>query len=119
MSTTVTQTVTVDNLFKDQFLAPELEEVTRLRDLSKKEVYKPTIVWRNVALFAALHFGSAIGLYQLIFEAKWMTVAWSVICWMISGIAITAGAHRLWAHKSYKARLPLRILLVAMNCVAF
>jgi len=119
MSTTVTQTVTVDNLFKDQFLAPELEEVTRLRDLSKKEVYKPKIVWRNVALFAALHFGAAIGLYQLIFDAKWMTVAWSVMCWVISGIAITAGAHRLWAHKSYKARFPLRVLLVAMNCVAF
>jgi len=119
MSTTITQTVTVDNVIKDQFLSAELEEVTRLRDLSQKDKYKPQIVWRNVALFAALHFGAAIGLYQLIFDAKWLTVAWTVICWTISGMAITAGAHRLWSHKSYKAKLPLRIILVAMNCVAF
>lgn len=25
---------------------------------------------------------------------------------------VAGGAHRLWSHKSYKAKLPLRILLV-------
>lgn len=28
-------------------------------------------------------------------------------------------AHRLWAHRSYKARLPLRILLTIFNTMAF
>lgn len=32
---------------------------------------------------------------------------------------ITAGAHRLWSHKSYKARLPLRIFLMLLQTVAF
>lgn len=34
-------------------------------------------------------------------------------------MAITAGAHRLWSHRSYKAKKPLRLILMLMNCVAF
>lgn len=29
-----------------------------------------------------------------------------------SGLGNTAGSHRLWCHKSYEARLPLRIFLM-------
>lgn len=35
-----------------------------------------------------------------------------------SAMGITAGAHRLWAHRSYKAKLPLRILLAFFNLIA-
>lgn len=31
---------------------------------------------------------------------------------------ITSGAHRLWAHRSYKAKLPLRIILGIFQTVA-
>ena len=34
------------------------------------------------------------------------------------GLGITGGAHRLWAHKSYHASTPLRILLMLFNCGA-
>jgi len=34
-------------------------------------------------------------------------------------VGITAGAHRLWAHRSYKAKLPLRVILVIFNSMAF
>lgn len=37
----------------------------------------------------------------------------------MSGLGITAGAHRLWAHRSYKAKLPLRIILMIFNTIAF
>ncbi|GBO98618.1 hypothetical protein EVAR_34244_1 [Eumeta japonica] len=36
-----------------------------------------------------------------------------------SGLGITAGAHRLWAHRSYKAKLPLRLTLLVLNSLAF
>lgn len=36
-----------------------------------------------------------------------------------AGIGITAGAHRLWAHKAYKAKWPLRLILMIANLVAF
>lgn len=31
------------------------------------------------------------------------------------GMGITVGAHRLWAHKSYIAFYPLKILLMLLN----
>lgn len=38
---------------------------------------------------------------------------------MYSGFGITAGAHRLWSHKAYKARFPLRVLLMILNTISF
>ena len=32
---------------------------------------------------------------------------------------ITAGVHRLWSHRAYKAKLPLRILLAICNSMAY
>lgn len=39
------------------------------------------------------------------------TIIVNLIFAYISGIGVTAGAHRLWTHRSYKARFPLQIFL--------
>ncbi|CAJ0603602.1 unnamed protein product [Cylicocyclus nassatus] len=108
----------VDEAIAEQFLAADLDEVAKLQEEGKKYNYKTVVVYRNVALFAALHIGSLIGLYQVVFQAKWQTVAWMVFLHIFGGLGITAGAHRLWSHRSYKAKLPVRILLMIMNCSA-
>ena len=36
----------------------------------------------------------------------------------LGAVGITAGAHRYWTHKSYSAKLPLRIILAALYCIA-
>lgn len=41
------------------------------------------------------------------------------ILFVLAEIGVTAGAHRLWAHRTYKAKLPLEILLMVMNSIAF
>lgn len=43
----------------------------------------------------------------------------ALVLYLASGLGITAGAHRLWAHRSYKAKLPLKILLTIFNTIAF
>lgn len=35
--------------------------------------------------------------------------------WVSYALGITGGSHRLWAHKSYKAKSPLKILLMLLN----
>jgi stearoyl-CoA desaturase (delta-9 desaturase) len=35
----------------------------------------------------------------------------------IGVVGVTAGAHRFWTHRSYKAKLPLRILLAAIYLI--
>ncbi|CAK9830062.1 Acyl-CoA Delta-9 desaturase [Anthophora retusa] len=37
----------------------------------------------------------------------------------MAGVGTTAGAHRLWAHRAYKARWPMRLLLMICQTVAF
>uniref|UniRef100_A0A0M3IMK2 Acyl-CoA desaturase n=1 Tax=Ascaris lumbricoides TaxID=6252 RepID=A0A0M3IMK2_ASCLU len=78
-----------------------------------------SIVWRNVILFVLLHLFALFGAYQIIFVAKWPTVLWTVVCWFLSVLGITAGAHRLWSHKSYKATWPARLFFMLCNCMAF
>merc|ERR1711970_627476 len=70
------------------------------------------IVWRNIALFVYLHLASLYGLYLLFFlQIKVFTFLFILLLIFYSGEGITAGAHRLWAHRSYKAKLPYRIFL--------
>ncbi|CAG7732804.1 unnamed protein product [Allacma fusca] len=35
------------------------------------------------------------------------------------GITTSAGAHRLWSHRTYKAKLPLRIFLMIFSTMSF
>ncbi|KAF2673471.1 putative stearic acid desaturase [Microthyrium microscopicum] len=42
---------------------------------------------------------------------KWQTALWAVIYYFCTGLGITAGYHRLWAHKSYSASRPLELFL--------
>lgn len=39
--------------------------------------------------------------------------------YQLGGFGITAGAHRLWSHRSYKAKWPLRLILTFCNTLAF
>lgn len=36
----------------------------------------------------------------------------------IGGFGVTGGAHRFWTHRSYKAKLPLRIILMLCYTLA-
>uniref|UniRef100_A0A1A8RT96 stearoyl-CoA 9-desaturase n=1 Tax=Nothobranchius rachovii TaxID=451742 RepID=A0A1A8RT96_9TELE len=86
----------------------------------EKEGPKPPriIVWRNVIMMSLLHLGAVYGIF-LIPSAAPLTLLWSVLCFLISALGITAGAHRLWSHRTYKASLPLRIFLAFANSMAF
>uniref|UniRef100_A0A336KSV0 CSON013525 protein n=1 Tax=Culicoides sonorensis TaxID=179676 RepID=A0A336KSV0_CULSO len=80
--------------------------------------YKMHIRWFNVFIFLYLHISAIYGLYLLYTDAKWSTYAFTHVLMTFSGFGVTAGAHRLWAHKAYKARLPLRILLMIAHTTA-
>lgn len=42
----------------------------------------------------------------------------ALFMFFITTLGIGAGAHRLWSHRSYKAREPLRLFLMMANSVA-
>ncbi|XP_050051516.1 acyl-CoA Delta-9 desaturase-like [Dermacentor andersoni] len=87
-------------------------------EVVSKEPFKMEIVWRNVFLFVGLHIGAACGLYCAIFTAKWQTNLLAFIGLGIAGVGSSVAAHRLWCHRTFKAKLPLRIMLMIANCFA-
>ncbi|XP_029031736.1 stearoyl-CoA desaturase b [Betta splendens] len=97
---------TVDDAFDDTY--------------TEKEGPRPPmrLVWRNIIAMSLLHLGALYGI-TLVPSAHALTLLWSVVCYLISALGVTAGVHRLWSHRSYKASLPLRIFLALGNSMAF
>lgn len=84
---------------------------------STKE-FKLEIVWFNVYNMSVLHLLACYGFFQAVFNASWLTLIFSGVLYICGGLGITAGAHRLWAHKSYKAKSPLRCFLMLCQTLA-
>ncbi|KAJ1521712.1 hypothetical protein ONE63_003354 [Megalurothrips usitatus] len=100
-------------------MAPLVEpSVANPRDVdkieAKKEEYPFEPHWHHIIVLLSIH---VMGLYGLVFltKAKLGTLVFAAILHVVGFLGITAGAHRLWAHRSYKATLPLRLLLVSMQ----
>ncbi|KAM8924471.1 stearoyl-CoA desaturase [Pelodytes ibericus] len=117
-SGTIVETTTLpkEETGEDRVMTDDIFDTT----YSEKAGPKPPmrIVWRNVILMTLLHVGA---LYGTLFipSASYLTLAWSMVCFLLSALGVTAGAHRLWSHRSYKAKLPLRIFLAVSNSMAF
>ncbi|KAJ8675192.1 hypothetical protein QAD02_010978 [Eretmocerus hayati] len=80
----------------------------------KKKWYQleTDIIWLNAIALISLH---VIGLYHFItfpYIQKWKLFAVGYFCGMVGGFGVTAGVHRYWTHRSYKANLPFRIILM-------
>lgn len=71
------------------------------------------IVWRNVILLSLLHIAALYAwiLFMVDHSIKWQTSVDTFVFGLFSSsLGITAGAHRLWSHRAYKARWPLRLI---------
>lgn len=98
---------------------PAIQSQSPPSPASKEPKYRWSIVWRNVFAFLYLHLGTLYGFYLILFQAKILTVVFAVLFAGLSAMGVTAGAHRLWAHKCYKAKWPLRIFLTVLQTMAF
>lgn len=87
-------------------------------DDDKKPSVPLQVVWRNVIAFAYLHAFALFGLYLAFTTAMYKTLFWAYFLHFLSGLGVTAGAHRLFSHRSYKAKPSLKIFLMLCNCLA-
>ncbi|CAL1678263.1 unnamed protein product [Lasius platythorax] len=74
--------------------------------------FRTDLIWYNVLLLALLHTIGIYGILTFNYLENPMTTLWIICMYVISHLGVTAGAHRLWSHRSYKATLPLRIFLM-------
>jgi stearoyl-CoA desaturase (Delta-9 desaturase) len=85
------------------------------------------IWWSNAIFFIAFHIVGVSALYYR--PLSWRTWFLCYINWQLGTLGITIGTfpftlltigyHRLWSHRSFTARFPLRIVLAAMGTLGF
>ncbi|KAL4715562.1 hypothetical protein ACJJTC_009188 [Scirpophaga incertulas] len=86
-------------------------------DINKYEAmeFTPRVKWPDLIVQLSLHVVSAYGLLLILtLQVKFLTVLFVFATIYTSGFGITAGVHRLWSHRAYRARTPLRVLLAAL-----
>ncbi|EGI66131.1 PREDICTED: stearoyl-CoA desaturase 5-like [Acromyrmex echinatior] len=73
--------------------------------------FKTEPKWFNIVSICFFHLSFVYSCFTFNFFENLMTTAW--LCWLIviTGFGITGGVHRLWTHRSYKAKWQLRIIL--------
>lgn len=76
--------------------------------MTRKNWYKH-VNWLNVTLIVGVPIAGLI--YSFWTPLKWQTALFAVIYYFCTGLGITAGYHRLWAHTSYSASFPLKVFL--------
>nr|XP_012215839.1 PREDICTED: acyl-CoA Delta(11) desaturase-like [Linepithema humile] len=102
--------ITTKNLHGDTCDIVECKQKT----ITEKKTHKMNIY--NIRWFVTFYLGAmhVIALYGLItfnYFQNLKTILWSLILYDMGSISVTAGAHRLWSHRSYSANLPLRLIL--------
>ncbi|KAK3988554.1 acyl-CoA desaturase [Cladorrhinum sp. PSN332] len=83
--------------------------------ITAKNWYKH-VNWLNTTFIIFIPLTGLISSYWVPLHTK--TAVFTVLYYFFAGLGITAGYHRLWAHSSYKAALPLKIFLAAGGAAA-
>ncbi|OAD56188.1 Acyl-CoA desaturase 1 [Eufriesea mexicana] len=84
----------------------------------KKPAKKQEMKWGAVLWYIHLHVLGVYAIWLLFTSAKWMTVFYTLFITALGCLGVTAGAHRLWAHRSYEAEGKLRLFLMLAHTLA-
>ena len=75
---------------------------------------------RHFFYFDVLPFFGTIGAVALaaVWGITWIDAGLFVLMWLLTGLGISAGYHRLFTHRSFKTVAPVRALLAILGCMA-
>src|SRR5947207_8572604 len=126
----MSQTTLKSNAVKNS--KPRRSKVELTLSSQSKTLSKPRkgrkIWWSNAIFFSAFHIVGLSGWYY--WPSTWRTWLLCYMNWQIGTLGITIGNdsqlpklmlgyHRLWSHRSFTVKLPLRIILAAMGTLGF
>jgi stearoyl-CoA desaturase (delta-9 desaturase) len=77
------------------------------------------LCWSTIAGLVLIHVGGAAGAIWLVVHPSPPTLALAVAFYVACGLSITAGYHRLFAHRTYRAKAPLRWCLLLFGAASF
>ncbi|XP_014212114.1 acyl-CoA Delta(11) desaturase [Copidosoma floridanum] len=95
----------------------DAEESQRISDEYYASINKPflqrtDVKWFNLTFMVVLHAVAIYGFLTFPYLEKKRTFAWGWFLAVIANFGVAGGVHRLWSHRAYKAKLPLRVILM-------
>lgn len=77
------------------------------------------IEWKKLTYMLVVHIGALYGLVLATRgQIKLYTFLIAALFYILGGLGITAGAHRLWTHRAYDATFIMEFFLMFCNCIA-
>ncbi len=82
---------------------------------------KRPIVWGNVAFLTLLPLATVVAVpwYVLTHGVTWVEIAACLVMWVVTGLSVTAGYHRLFSHRAYDAPAPVRAAFAIIGAAAY
>lgn len=77
------------------------------------------VLWHAVIWIIAVHLCGVVGIWCLWSNFHAATVVLAISMFVLVHLSISAGLHRLFSHKSYRATKPLELFLVLFSAAAF
>ncbi|KAF9009129.1 delta 9-fatty acid desaturase protein [Hymenopellis radicata] len=100
--------VPVDIDIPDNYVTQTLKNTKPLPPITLGNLLS-NIEWVSTLVLLMTPIMGVIGAFYT--PLRWQTAVWSVVNYYITGLGITAGYHRLWAHRAYNASKPLQYIL--------
>ena len=111
----MTSDVPADLHIPDNYVSHTLKTQKPLPPITWHNWYK-NINWLS---FTILTVVPLVGIVGAVFTPlRWQTFLFSIFYYYCTGLGITAGYHRLWAHRSYNASLLLQYILAVLGAGA-
>ena len=88
--------------------------------MTEATVQKPRLNWLNIVFLLGTLLIALIGTpwYLLKVGLGWPEAVTFLVLWMFVGLSVTAGYHRLFAHKTYQAAWPVRLFFLVFGAGA-
>ncbi len=77
------------------------------------------IHWRYLVFFSVVHILGIYGLWYAFSSASAGVVVFAIVYFYLAHLSITVGAHRLYAHESFRASRSLQYLIVLLFSATF
>jgi len=77
------------------------------------------VCWSTVAGLLLIHVGGVVGVIWAVVNPSAATLVLAAVLYGLCGLAITAGYHRLFAHRTYRASPPVRWAMLVVGAAAF
>ncbi|XP_063533714.1 acyl-CoA Delta-9 desaturase-like [Cydia strobilella] len=116
---------TTEALINEQYGSDQplrrIPEFSWLRRWEQRMGFETELIWLNIIAISVLHIITVVWFaYNLMTGhfPKWQSAVYGYFVGNVAGFGVTAGVHRYWCHRSYKATLPLQWILIICYSVA-